>query len=240
MSACRTYGALSAAAPFGPNWMSRCSYEYPAIRLDHEVGVLREVGDLELCLRLHHLAFAGLHGLEAGVRVSDVAEHDPIELHRRDRVLRVLDDRDLHALLPALELPRPAGDGDRVLEQPCSCPGCRTVLAWRRRCCLRSVCQSANTFLKTTVPFLPAQLTDLMSSIPVRVAGLLAGLIQTCHVAFQSAHVTGVPSLQFAFGLNCEAGRQRALLEELRRACEQARDPVARCCRESARPARCC
>ena len=27
-------------------------------------------------------------------------------------------------------------------------------------------------------------------------------MIQICHVAFQSAHVTGVPSDQFAFGLN--------------------------------------
>jgi len=80
-----------------------------------------------------------------------------------------------------------------------------TALAWRTPLLpgsLRSVCQSANTFLKTTVPFLPAQLTDLMSSIPERVSGLLVGLIHTCHVAFQSAHVTGVPSLQFAFGLN--------------------------------------
>src|SRR6185436_7706397 len=67
--------------------------------------------------RLHSLPLASLHGLEAGVRVSDEAEHDTIELHRRDRELRVLDDRDLRALLPALELPGTAGDGDRVLPQ---------------------------------------------------------------------------------------------------------------------------
>ena len=62
-----------------------------SLGLDLEVRVLQEVGDLELSLRLHDLALAGLERLEARVRVGDVAEDDPIELHRgRDREPRVL------------------------------------------------------------------------------------------------------------------------------------------------------
>ena len=58
-----------------------------------------------------------LHRLEARVRVDDVAEDDPVELHRRaDLEPRVLHERELHALLPALELPRPARDRNRVVE----------------------------------------------------------------------------------------------------------------------------
>src|SRR5918998_3631694 len=68
-----------------------------------------------------------------------------------------------------------------------------------------SASQSAYWFLKTTVPRLPAQLTDLMSSYPVRVIGLCCGLMNICHVALKSAHVTCRPSLQTAVGLywNC-------------------------------------
>jgi hypothetical protein len=40
-----------------------------------------------------------------------------------------------------------------------------------------------------------------MSSYPVRLTTLFFGSTNTCHVARQSAHVTGVPSLQTAFGL---------------------------------------
>src|SRR4051812_42246348 len=81
--------------------------------VDDELLVLEEVGNLELRLRLHDLALPGLHGLEAGVRVQDVPEDDAVELHlRAGREGVVLDDVDLHALLPALELPRAAGDRD--------------------------------------------------------------------------------------------------------------------------------
>jgi len=65
-----------------------------------------------------------------------------------------------------------------------------------------SDCQSANTFLKTTTPVLPLQVTDLTSSQPVRLATLFPGLMYICHVVRQSAHMTGLPSLQFALGLN--------------------------------------
>src|SRR5688572_2107372 len=64
-----------------------------------------------------------------------------------------------------------------------------------------SVSQSAYTFLKTTVPFLPWQFTDLTSSQPVRLTTLLAGLMKSCHPPTrQSLQVTGRPSLHTAFG----------------------------------------
>src|SRR5918996_1091631 len=75
--------------------------------VDDELPILEEVRDLELRLRLHDLALVGLEGLEAGVRVDDVAEDDPVELHPRAGVEpRILDDLDLDALLPLVELPR--------------------------------------------------------------------------------------------------------------------------------------
>ena len=51
--------------------------------VNDEPLVLEEVGDLELRLRLHDLSLAGLQGLEARVRVEDVAEDDTVELHLR-------------------------------------------------------------------------------------------------------------------------------------------------------------
>ena len=51
--------------------------------VNDELLVLEEVGDLELRLRLHDLALTGLQGLESGVRVEDVAEHDTVELQLR-------------------------------------------------------------------------------------------------------------------------------------------------------------
>jgi hypothetical protein len=42
---------------------------------------------------------------------------------------------------------------------------------------------------------------DLMSSQPVRSSMLFCGLMNACHVARKSAHVTCFPSLQTAFGL---------------------------------------
>ena len=85
--------------------------------LHPEVAIVQEVRDLELRLRLHDVALLRLECLEARVRVDDVAEHHPVELHRRaDLEARVLRERELHALLPALELPRAARDRDRVVE----------------------------------------------------------------------------------------------------------------------------
>src|SRR5215218_3559359 len=62
--------------------------------------------------------------------------------------------------------------------------------------------QAAYTFLKTTVTVLPLPpLTLLMSSYPVRLMTLNAGLMNTCHVALKSAAVTSLPSLHSASGL---------------------------------------
>src|SRR5215216_5806133 len=56
--------------------------------------------------------------------------------------------------------------------------------------------------LKTTVTVFPVPDTDLMSSQPVRLMGLLFGLMKTFHVARKSLPVTGLPSLHLAEFLN--------------------------------------
>ena len=85
--------------------------------VNDELLVLEEVGDLELRLRLHDLALTSLQGLESGVRVEDVAEHDTVELQlRTGSEGRVLAHGQLHTLLPAVEAPRTAGDGNRRQE----------------------------------------------------------------------------------------------------------------------------
>ena len=51
------------------------------------------------------------------------------------------------------------------------------------------------------VPALPLQVTDLMSFQPSRLTTLNCGFTYTRHVAFQSSHVTGLPSLHTADAL---------------------------------------
>ena len=60
-----------------------CSKACEICRWTLNLRILREVRDLELRLRLHELTLARLERLEAGVRVEDVAEDDPVELHGR-------------------------------------------------------------------------------------------------------------------------------------------------------------
>ena len=85
--------------------------------LDLELRVLVEVDDLDLRLRLHHIRLAALQRLELR-GACDEAEDEAIELRgRRGLEGRVPDQRQLRALLPALELERAAGDVDRVLPE---------------------------------------------------------------------------------------------------------------------------
>ena len=222
---------LQRRVTLGPNSKSMCSYVYPTLPVHDELAVLHEVGDLELRLRLHDLALVRLQRLEASVRVEDVAEDDPVELHRRrNRRLeaRVLLDRDRLTLLPAVEQPRAARDRDRVQEHVVHVLARDDVRRDTGRS-RRATPRRRTSFLKVTVTVLPLPPpTLLMSSQPVRLITLNVGLVNTFHVARKSAAVTSLPSLHSASGLYVKLDGERALLDELRLAGAEARHPRRR------------